>query len=107
MKEHVMSNATSKQILTLPSRVNHVSVEDLERTLGITRICERHPHAEFNPFCKFEMPTNGWQIVDSDVSPYQKRLVMPDGTQVAKLFYKESFHSGSIELMVPVIAKAA
>ncbi|HEY9774647.1 MAG TPA: hypothetical protein V6C81_12660 [Planktothrix sp.] len=102
-----MVNATSNsRILTLPTRVNNATVEQLQQALGIKRVCEQHPHAQFNPFCQYEMPEAGWQIVDSDVSPYQKRLVRPDGVQVAKLFYKESFHSGSIEL-IDSIAKAA
>jgi hypothetical protein len=99
-----MTNA--KQILHLPRRTDSASWADIERTLGIKRVCAAE-HTQHGNFCQCEMPTAGWQIVDSDVSPYQKRLVNPDGVQVAKLFYKESFHSGSMQLMVPISEGAA
>ena len=97
-----MSKVTpNDQIMHLPRRIDSATWADIERTLGIKRV------GNGKIFCACEMPTAGWQIVDSDVSPYQKRLVNPDGVQVAKLFYKESFHSGSMQLMVPVVADAS
>jgi hypothetical protein len=84
--------------IVLPKRLhNNVTVADLERTLGLKFVRE---HELF--FALFETPTEGWHMVASGVSPYQLRLVNGAGEQVAKVFYKESFHSGSVELMVPV-----
>jgi hypothetical protein len=40
-----------------------------------------------------------WQMVPSDVSPFQRRLVDADGNQLLKLFL-ESGGSGAMQLMV-------
>jgi len=91
-----MTNITTSSIV-LPKRVDGATLDQLLRTLGLKLLGE---HDIF--FNRYETPTEGWTIVDSDESPYQKRLVNGAGEQVAKVFYKESFHSGSVALMIPV-----
>lgn len=93
-----MTTTNPTKTIVLPKRVDGASIEALTRTLGLRLIGDAAPN-----FNSYETPTEGWTIVESGESPYQRRLVNGAGEQVAKIFYKESYHSGSVQLMVAVV----
>jgi hypothetical protein len=50
-------------------------------------------------FAECEVPA-GWEIRDSGVSPWQKRLFDADGKMIAKIFYKPAGGCGSIHVFL-------
>lgn len=93
-KGEIAMSPAQVRILWLPKRVNHATWADVE-ALGVVRTGNEN-------FSYFEtrVPAD-WQIVDTDISIYQKRLVDGSGKHLAKLFYKPGSQGGggSMELI--------
>jgi len=82
------------KLIYLPKRVFHADWETVERTLGVTRTGAEDAH---NSCFQVTVPAD-WTFGDSDVSPWQKRLIDGNGKHLAKLFYKP-LGGASMELM--------
>jgi hypothetical protein len=76
--------ATATKLIYLPKRVFHADWETFERTLGVQRTGSVDTHNT----CYQVIAPADWTIGDSDVSPWQKRLIDGNGKHLARLFYK-------------------
>ncbi len=87
-------------ILSFPVRANEGGWDKLF-ALGAKLTAEgekAHAIRAFQ-FAECEVPA-GWDIRDSGVSPWQKRLFDADGKMIAKIFYKPAGGCGSIHVFL-------
>lgn len=87
-------------ILSFPVRANEGGWDKLF-ALGakLTAEGEKAQAIRAFQFAECEVPA-GWDIRDSGVSPWQKRLFDADGKMIAKIFYKPAGGCGSIHVFL-------